>query len=158
MYSISFSNVSIAAQQDFFSVKPATDKPIIIHSCFIENSDIAASAGDAKEQDWEVKIVRANTTIGSGGSNPTARPLATADTAFGATTNVRTNDTVKVSGGTGLTIHDGGFNTRVGWNYRPTPEERISCTATDGFIAIQLATTPSAAVKMSGTLYVLEIG
>jgi hypothetical protein len=158
MYSISFSQVSIAAQQDLFSIKPNSDKPIILHSCYISNVDIAASSGDSKEQDWEVKIVRGNTTVGSGGTNPTARPLNAADTTFGPTTNVRVNDTTKVSGGTGIIIHDDGFNTRSGWAYRPTPEERIQCTATDGFIAIQLATTPSAAIKISGTLIVEEMG
>src|ERR1700693_5721733 len=95
MYTISFSNVSIAAQQDFFSVKPATDKPILIHACFIANVDIAASAGDAKEQDWGVEIARGNATIGSGGTNPTAQKANADDAAFGPTTNVRVNDTTK---------------------------------------------------------------
>lgn len=158
MYSISFSGVSVSAQQDFFSIKPATDKPIILHSCYISNVGIAADAGDSQEELLSVLIVRGNTTIGSGGTNPTARSLAAADTTFGPTTNVRVNDTTKVTGGTGLTIHSDGFNVRTGWQYRPTPEERITCTATDGFIAIQLASTPTDAILMSGTLYVQEEG
>ncbi len=157
MYSIVFSGVAVSAQQDFFSIKPATDRPIKLHSCYIMNAGIAADAGDAKEQDWGVVIVRGNTTIGSGGTNPTAQPTAAVgDSAFGPTTNVRVNDTTKVSGGTGNTLHSDGFNTRVGWQYRPTPEERIGCSATNGFIAIQLSTTPSEAITMNGVLYVEE--
>ncbi|OGR89981.1 MAG: hypothetical protein A2V88_12305 [Elusimicrobia bacterium RBG_16_66_12] len=157
IYTISFAGVSVAAQQDLFSIKPATDKPIKIHSCVISNVGVAADAGDAAEELLRVAIVRGNTTIGSGGSNPTARPVNVADTAFGPTTNVRANDTTKVSGGTGIVIYDDGFNVRVGWQYVPVPEDRISCTAADGFIAIQLLSTPTDAILMSGTLIVEEL-
>lgn len=157
-YTISFSNVAVAAQQDLFSFKPATDKPVDIVSCYLSNTGIVADSGDAKEALLEVKIVRGNTTIGSGGSNPTAKPVGKANTAFGPTTNVRVNDTVKVSGGTGDVMHDDGFNHRVGWQYRPLDEERITCTATDGFIAVQLASTPNEAFNLSGTLTVEEVG
>lgn len=158
MYAISFSAVSVAAQQDFFSIKPATDKPIKLHSCYISNVGVAADAGDAQEELLAVIIVRDNTTIGSGGTNPAAALLAGTGQGFGPTTNVRVNDTVKVSGGTGVVKHSDGFNSRVGWQYRPTPEERIECTATNGFIAIQLASTPTDAILMSGTLIVEEMG
>lgn len=157
MYSISFSAVSVTAQQDFFSIKPVDDKPIKLHSCYISNVGIGADAGDAQEELLAVIIIRGNTTIGSGGTNPTARPLNVADTAFGPTTNVRVNDTTKISGGTGITLHSDGFNNRVGWQYRPTPEERISCSEVDGFIAVQLASTPTDAILLSGTLYVEEL-
>lgn len=156
-YTIAFSNASLAAQQDLFSFKPATDKPVAIVSIHVDNDDIAANAGDAKEQLWGWGIVRGNTTIGSGGSNPTARPVIVSDAAFGPTTNVRVNDTTKVSGGTGVTVWKDGFNTRLGLHYVPLPEERIVTTATDGFCAVQLLTTPSAAIKMSGTLTVEEV-
>lgn len=157
-YSIVFSGVDVSAQQDFFSIKPLTDKPIKLHSCYITPVGVAADVGDAQEEMLAVLIVRNNTTIGSGGTNPTANPLPGTAQAFGPTTNVRVNDTTKVSGGTGLTLHSDGFNNRIGWQYRPTPEERIECTATNGFIAIQLASTPTDAIKMNGTLIVEEMG
>jgi len=157
VYTIAFSGVSIAAQQDFFSIKPATDKPIKIHSCVISNVGIAADAGDAQEELLRVVIIRGNTTIGSGGSNPIAKPVNKADTAFGPTTNVRTNDTTKVSGGTGDILYDDGLNVRVGWQYLPIPEDRLSCSGTDGFIAVQLLSTPDDGVLMSGTLTVEEL-
>ena len=158
IYSIVFSAVSVAAQQDFFSLKPATDKPIKIYACYISNVGIGADAGDAQEEFLSVLIVRGNTTIGSGGTNPTAGLLSATGQAFGPTTNVRVNDTTKVSGGTGLVMHSGGFNTRVGWEYRPAPEERIECSAANGFIAVQLASTPTDAILLSGTLVVEEMG
>lgn len=156
MYTISFGAVSVTAQQDLFSFKPADDKPVTIHACYISNVGIAADAGDAQEELLRVVIIRGHTTIGSGGSNPTARPLASADTAFGPTTNVRANDTTKVSGGTGVILHDDGFNNRVGWVYLPTPEMRILSNEGDGFVAVQLLSTPTDAILLSGTLYVEE--
>ena len=156
MYTISFAAVSVTAQQDLFSFKALDDRPVTIHACYISNVGIAADAGDAQEELLRVIIIRGNTTIGSGGSNPTARPLAVLDTAFGPTTNVRTNDTTIISGGTGVILHDDGFNNRVGWVFIPTPEMRIRSNEGDGFVAIQLKSTPTDAILLSGTLYVEE--
>lgn len=157
MYSISFSNVSVSAAQDFFSVKPATDKPIVVHAIFLSNVGGTADAGDAQEELLGVEIGQGNTTIGSGGTNPTARPLNSVDTAFGPTTNVRVNDTTKVTTGTRLLLHADGFNIRTGWQYIPTPEMRIRHSAADNFLAVQLLAAPADAVSMSGTMIVEEL-
>ena len=157
IYSISFALVAVSAQQDFFSVKALDDRPIVIHEVRINNAGITADAGDAKEQLWGVEICRGNTTIGSGGTNPTAQPFNSADSAFGPTTNVRVNDTTKVSAGTRALLLADGFNTRAGWIYLPTPEDRIRTAEGDGFLAVQLTTTPSEAITMSGTMIVEEL-
>ena len=154
MYSIEFADVAVTAAQDLFSFKPLDDRPVIIHAIFFSQTD---DVGDAAEEMLLIKIVRGNTTIGSGGSNPTARPLDTTDAAFGPTTNVRANDTTEVSGGTGLDIHSEAFNIRTGWAYIPTPEMRIRVDEGDGFCAIQLIDVPTDSLTMSGTMYVEEL-
>ena len=156
-YTITFTGVAISAQQDLWSLKALDDQPITIISGEIFNVGINADVGDAKEQTWGIIFVRGNTTIGSGGSNPTARATEGSNSlAFGPTTNVRVNDTTKISGGTALTLYSSGFNTRVGWYYKPIPEERFVINEGNGFFAIQLNTTPSEAITMSGTLQVDE--
>lgn len=156
MYTVAFSNVSIVAQQDFFSFQPATDKPCIVHAVFISNTGGTLDAGDAQEELLQIEICRGNTTIGSGGTNPTAQALDHNNAqVFGPTTNVRVNDTTKVTAGTRATLHADGFNVRTGWQYVPTPEMRPN-VKNGVFLAIQLLTTPNDAVLMSGTLYVEE--
>lgn len=157
VYTISFSNISIAAQQDFFSFQPAANKPVVIHEVRISNVAIAAQSGDAHEEMLGIEICRGNTTIGSGGTNPTAQPIRTSAAAFGPTTNVRANDTTKVTGGTRTLLVADGFNSRTGWLYQPVPEDRIVSMNGDNFVAVQLVTTPSATIAMSGTLVVEEL-
>ena len=154
MYSIEFENVSVTAAQDFFALKPADDKPILIHGIYLSQfSDV----GDSAEEILRVKIIRGAATIGSGGSNPTPRPMDSNDAASGITTNSRVNDTTETSGGSPVDLHSDAFNIRVGWVYIPTPEMRIRCDEGDGFIAVALMAAPADAVSMSGTLYFEEI-
>jgi len=154
MYSIEFADVAVTAAQDLFSFKPLDDRPVILHAVFItQNSDVA----DAAEEMLTVKIIRGAATVGSGGSNPTARPLDSTDAAFGPTTNVRANDTTETSGGTPLDMHSEAFNIRTGWAYIPTPEMRIRTDEGDGFLAVALITVPADSLTMSGTMYVEEL-
>lgn len=155
-FTISFSVVAVAAQQDFFSFSPLDDAPITIVACILKNVGIAADAGDAKEQLWGVEICRGNTSIGSGGSNPTGVKLNTLDTTTIPTTNLRANDTTKISAGTRTLCHADGFNHRVGWEYIPTPDMQWTFRQSDNFIAVQLMTTPSESVNISGTLYLRQ--
>lgn len=154
MYSVVFQNVAVTAAQDFFSLKPADDKPIKIHAIFInQQSDV----GDSAEEMLVVHIIRDWTTIGSGGSNPTPRPLDSNDGASGITTNCRTNDTTEASGGSPLILHAEHFNIRTGWAYVPTPECRVRQDEGDGFLAIALIVAPNDSLTMCGTLYYEEL-
>jgi len=156
VFTIAFTTVAIAAQQDIFSWKALTDSPLTLLAAFIGNVSIEADVGDTQEQAWGVEIVGGNTTIGSGGSNPTGRPVRSKDVTVLPTTNLRANDTTKVSAGTRVLLHPDGFNTRTGWQYVPTPECQFIFEAGDGFGAIQLTTTPGEAINMSGVVYLLQ--
>ena len=154
VYTISFAGVSVAAQQDLFSLKPATDKPIKIHGIYLAQS---TEVGDAAEEMLLVRIIRGHATIGSGGSNPTPRPQDAGDNASGITTNSRVNDTTIASAGSPVNLHSDAFNVRTGWLYLPTPEMRPRCSETDGFIVVRLLTTPADSITMTGTLYFEEL-
>jgi hypothetical protein len=151
MYSIAFSDIAVTAQQDFFELLPATQKPIRLHACFISQiSDV----GDAAEEMLRVSIIRGHTTSGSGGASVTPGPLDSVDTAAGAT--CERNNTTIASAGTGLVLHSEAFNIRSGWVYVPTPECRPRC-ANASIIVVRLLTTPADSLTMSGTLYFEEV-
>ena len=154
MYSIEFADVAVTLAQDLFAFKPLDDRPVILHAIFLSQTD---DVGDSAEEMLLVKIIRGAATIGSGGSNPTARPLDSTDAAFGPTTNVRVNDTTETSAGSPLDMHSEAFNIRTGWAYIPTPEMRIRTDEGDGFLAVALIDVPSDSLTMSGTMYVEEL-
>lgn len=153
IFTVSFSLVAVSVQQDFFSWKALDDAPLDLIACVISNTGGTADAGDAQEELLGVEICRGNTTIGSGGTNPTGQKARSKDTTTIPTTNIRVNDTTKISAGTRSLIVADGFNVRTGWVYTPTPEQIITFDEGDGFGAIQLMTTPNDAVTMSGTIW-----
>lgn len=157
VFTISFTEVSIAAEQDIFSWRALDDAPLRLLKIVLANAGVVADAGDAKEQMWPLEICRGNTTIGSGGSNPTGRPLRSKDTTTLPTTNLRANDTTKVSAGTRVLLHADAFNTRVGWLYVPPPELIWTFDEGDGFGALQLVAVPNEAIVMSGTCYLEQL-
>lgn len=156
-FTIAFSAVSVIAQQDFFSWKALTEAPLRLIGCVISNVGIAADAGDAQEELLGIELCRGNTTIGSGGTNPTGRKLRSKDSTTIPTTDLRVNDTTKISGGTRLLLMADGFNVRTGWQFHPTPEEWFEFDNSDGYGAIQLTSTPTDAILFSGTAWLEQL-
>lgn len=149
MYSTSFTDVAVTAAQDLFELTAPADAIIVLHSCYIsQNTDY----GDAASEGLTINVTRYSTS-GSGGSTPTPRPMEVGMPASGATSEA--NNTSQ--GGTPVVVHSEAFNVQAGWQYRPTPEERIVCSAGD-IIAIELPSAPADSLTMSGTLYFDEIG
>ena len=72
LYTVGFEAVSIAAQQDFFYIKPAADKICILEGVYLSNVGGTADAGDAQEELLEIIMLRlpATVTVGSGGTAP----------------------------------------------------------------------------------------
>lgn len=145
-----FEDVAVTVAQDLFSLSSPTSGIAKLLSIFIsQKSDVA----DAAEEILVVRIVTGNTTVGSGGSAPTAVPRSLGNT---PTVTVRANDTTEVSVGTQAIKHSDAFNIRVGWPYIPTPEERIVwnelIAGTTTFLAVQLITAPADEITMTGTI------
>lgn len=156
-YTVEFHNVGIAAQQDLFYIKPAADKICAIEAVYLSNVGIAADAGDAQEELWDLEIIRvpATVTVGSGGNSFTPNPLSTNDAAAGFT--ARINDTTKATtSGSLLVLHSDGINIRVPYVWMPPPEHRI-LVANAQAIVVRLNSTPTDSVTMNGTCIVREL-
>jgi hypothetical protein len=152
VYTVSIDRVAVSAAQDLFSVTAADDKPIEIVGLFIaQNTDY----GDAQAENLAFNIVSGNTTVGSGGTAPTPRPVKGTDTAAGFT--ARINDTTQASAGTAITRHADGFNVQAGYtNWWP---EGFEIDAKQGdFLCVRLPAAPADSITVSATLYVREMG
>jgi len=149
VYTASFTDVAVTVAQDLFELTAPSDAAVIIHSCYIfQNSDF----GDSAAEGLTISVTRYSTG-GSGGGTPTERPH---DVGYGASGSaVETNNTTQ--GGTPVVVHSDAFNVQAGWQYRPTPEERISVSP-GGFLAIELPSAPADSLTMSGSLTYEEIG
>lgn len=157
LYSVEFNNVAVTAQQTFFYIKPAADKICIIEKVVLACSGVAADAGDAQEELYELgfRYVPATVTASSGGGSFTPTPNLVNDAAAGFT--ARINDTTKTtSSGTILTRFADGWNSRVPYIYEPQPEHQTVVANAAAFDVV-LNSTPTDSVLMSGTIYVREL-
>lgn len=157
VYTVVFENVAVTAQQDFFEITPASNKPIMLGGLTLDNVGGNADAGDAQEELYQILVRRGHTTSGSGGTAPTPRPLrSSAGAAAGFTAEV--NNTTIASLGT---THD---LLAIGWNVRVPlrefwPEELMpGASAADTTIVVRLLSTPADSISLSGTLHVIELG
>lgn len=156
-YAVEFHAVAVAAQQDFFYIKPTTDKICAIEAVYLSNVGVAADAGDAQEELLRVELIRlpATVTAGSVGNSMTPNPLSTNDTAAGFT--ARINDTtVATTSGTALNLHSDGWNVRIPYVYLPPPEHRV-LVANAQAVVFRLVSTPTDSVTCNGTMIVREL-
>lgn len=153
IYTVSFTAVAVTAQQDFFEITPADDKPCKILGLFLGQS---SDAGDAQDEQLGLRVIRGFTTGGSGGSAPTPRPNNPSDAAAGFTAEV--NNTTVATTGTTNDLHCDAFNVRAGYPlWLPDGCEWV-VTQGQTSLVVRLITTPNDSITMSGTLYVAEQG
>lgn len=156
IYSIEGGPTANTVKIDFFSIVPADDKPCILHAIYIGQT---TEFGDAQEEQIEVLIVRGGTamTSGSGGAAPTPRPVASsADAAAGFT--ARTLDTTVATFTAGVNVHRDTFNVRNGWQYLPSPEDRIGVSQANGGLACSMTGAPADSITWTVTAIIEEIG
>lgn len=156
-YIVEFHNVAITAQQDLFYIKPAADKICIIEQIRLSNIGIAADAGDAQEELFDVEMcyIPATVTASSGGNSFTPQPLAINDSAAGFT--ARINDTTKAtSSGTIVNRDSDGWNTRIPYVWLPAPEHRV-LVANAAAITFRLNSTPTDSITCNGSMIVREL-
>ena len=154
LYTVAFAAQTLAAASgdyDLFEFVPATNKLIVIEAIYVKN--VGADVKDAEEEMLRYAIVRGNTTSGSGGAAPTPAPVLASDAAAGFTAETM-NTTPASTAGT--TIHEDGWNVRVGLEYVPPPEHRIPCSAAESRICLRSPTTAADDITLSGTAYIRE--
>ncbi len=152
MYSVEFSKIAVTADQDFFELTPADDKPIAIHAVYLSQSNLLA---DAAEEILNIKIIRGLGTSGSGGGTSTPAVLSPLDTAAGFTCEVN-NDTIATSG-TAVDLHSDSWNVRTGLQLVFAPDERPVATQANTLLVVRLMENPAGSTTMSGTCYVEEL-
>ena len=149
LYTVSFSAVAVSAAVDLFEALAASAKPFILHELTVAQS---SDYGDAAAEGLSILLKKAtgSYTSGSGGSTATPRPHSTNDAAAGPT--VETNNTTQASAGSGalLTMRAEAFNVQAGYQYLPTPEQRMVFLPTEACVVS--ITAPADAVTLSGTL------
>lgn len=153
VYTVSFTEVAITAAVDMFELTPADDKPIEIIGMFWGNS---SDFGDAQAEQIPFRVIRGQTTSGSGGSTSTPRPLNRSDAAAGFTCEI--NNTTPASAGTAVDLHTDVINAQAGYALWLPETCEWSCTQADTTIVIRYTNAPVDSVDTQATLYVREWG
>lgn len=149
IYSATFEQVAVTAAQDLFEIVAPSDAIVAVHAFTLSQS---SDAGDVEAEQLNILIHRGSTS-GSGGSSLTARPLQVGDAAFGGT--IEANNTTQST--EGVILHSESFSIVAGANIIWTPELR-PIISPSGRLIIELQTTPTDSLTMSGTVYFEEIG
>ena len=151
VYYAPFTDVAIAAVQDFFEILAPSNAPVRVLRI-----NISQNTSETSEQlSIVVKKVTGAPTSGSGGS--TVTPVAArqdVSRAFAGTVEI--NNTTALTGGTQNEFWQEGFNQLAGYEWRATPEDVIECGPSER-IVINLPAAPGASVNMNG-LVVIEEG
>jgi hypothetical protein len=156
IYAIPFDATAVTVAVDLWEIVPADDKPVRLHSFYIGQTTELLDAADEK---IEIEITRGGTgiTTGSGGSTPTPQPVtSSAETAAGFT--AETLNTTQATFTSGVSMFRDVWNVLQGYQYRPTPEERIGVAQTNGGLTIRLGAAPADSITIAGTLFVEELG
>ena len=153
MYSVAFTAQAVTAQVDLFEIRPADDKPCVVHAVVIGQS---TDAGDAQDEMLGLLMVRGFTTSGSGGATPTPTPLNPSDAAAGF--SAETCNTTLATTGTTTNVHADAFNVRAGYTYVWTPETRPIVGQGNTSLVLRTTGAPADSLTMSGVIYIEELG
>jgi len=149
MYSAAVEAVAVTVAQDFAEILAPSDAVVILHSVYVGQH---TEEGDAAAEMLQINIVR-YATSGSGGSAGVENPHEIGFPAAGSV--VEFNNTTQ--GGTPVVLLADSFNVQAGWQYRPTPEERLVISPS-GILAIELPTAPADSITFDITITWEEIG
>jgi len=153
VYTVVFSNVTVAAAQDLFQINGAAGKMLRIISANLADIDPTAPATN-QQLGIRFRFLPATVTNGSGGTTPTPQKTDNGDAAASFTALVN-NTTPATTSGTAAVVVADGSNVYAGYNYnfpsRPTVGPSQAFT-------MELITTPASSLKLSGTIWVEEFG
>ena len=147
MFTASFSEIAVTAQQDLFQIE-ANTVPAIIHAIFLsQTSDV----GDAAAENLSIILQRVTDIV----TNDIAEVKL--DTGSGvALADLAVNETTELTTGAEI-IHSEAWNIAMSFIWMPPPEMRIIVQVGNAFV-VNLNTTPADELTMSGTMYFEEVG
>ncbi len=147
MYTVSFEDVAVSAQQDLIQIEAKTVPAILHHATFSQNSDV----GDSAAENLLIVIRRVTDSV----TNDLAEvKLDPGDAAANA--NLAINETTELTTGAERILAEN-WNIALPWVWLPPPEMRVVVDV-DNAVVFNLATTPADALTMSGTLTFEEVG
>ena len=149
-YTASFDNIVVSAAQDVFEINAPADAIVDVLAAYLGQS---SDYGDSEAEGLRVTIEKSTGLTGSGGAAVTPETHEGGDSAFGGT--VERNNTTRAT--TRAIKHEDVFNIQVGWEYRPTFEERITISP-GARLLISLPGAPNDPVNMSGSVVLEERG
>jgi hypothetical protein len=139
-YSLQFSNVSVSAVQDLFSVLSTANMAFKLCE-FQLSADASTTVAELR---LAIKRLPATVTVGSAGSAVTPQPMDAKGAA--ATVTARSNDTTQATTtGTAVTLFSASINVLNGWQFLPPPEYRPTFTVSQAMV-ITMEVAPSATV------------
>jgi len=144
-YTVVMKANSVSIAKDLMTVSAPATSVVVLHQAVLSQD-----ASETSEQ-LPMQIHR----VGNDGQGTvvTARKTLAGDAAFGGTSNVNlTTDTTE-----GDILWRESQNILNGWNYFPTPEMRFTIPP-DNEIAIRLDTAPTAALTLTLSAVIEEIG
>lgn len=147
MYTASFTNVAVTAQQDLFQIE-ANTVPAVIHAIFLSQiSDV----GDAAAENLSIIIQRVTDAV----TNDIVEAILDPGDAA-ALADLAVNETTELTTGAQI-IHSEAWNIAISWIWMPPPEMRITVEVLNA-VVVNLNTTPADSLTMSGTMYFEEGG
>jgi len=154
VYTVEFENITLANASgdiDILSIDAATDKPTAIKTIVLKTTSELAEA----QEEWlRLRVIRGHTTVGSGGSSATARPLSANDSAYGGT--VRTNDTTIASAGTAVNLWSDALQVRNGYELWLPPEDWFWTAGAD-LLVVRLMAAVTDDVVCNGSITIVEV-
>lgn len=153
-YTVSFESVTVSAAQDFFQIKGASGKLVLIRKIRIGADNTTLTT--AQHLQTRCRFLPSTVTDGSGGSTPTPRatdhgsPAASFTALANNTTQASTNGTAKTLAAEGNHIYQG---IAYDWSREDAPVIGPSQSFT-----CELISTVSGTCDFSGTITVEEVG
>lgn len=150
-YTMTFSNVSVAAAQDLLCLYSGSGGAFEVHE-FVIGQITATTVGNLRAH---IGRLPATVTAGSGGGAGTINKMRSGDGA--ATVTGRINDTTPATtGGTEVIIRADVYNPINGYQFLPAPEDRPAANPSEA-IRVSLDQAPGSAETMSGTIVFAEM-
>jgi hypothetical protein len=119
IYTIRVAPTAVSAALDFLEIRPAAEKPVILHKVVI-----TPTVSETNQQvQGTVRVLPATLTSGSAGSTPTIHPKSTHDAAAGFAVEAF-NTSRATTSGTAQYHADEGFPSQGGFEYLPDASER----------------------------------
>ncbi len=155
VYTVAVENVAVSAAQDFFQIIGAAGKTLRVLRANIGATD--TSLPTAQMCRWRCRYLPATVTNGSGGSSPSPQAVDPGDAAASFTAKAN-NTTPATTGGTAAVLFTKGTHLYAELELNQQTTKAWPVVGPSESVVIELLSTVSGTVHMSGTVEVEETG